>query len=99
MWDIVITTLFVGKDVADFDAAILDGLEPEEGTEKAVKAERMTIAVRNENGDIYRAFGITGLGSFMQIIGKCQSLGLVDELQHQSGTRHGYDAIFGLAKR
>ncbi len=94
MWDAVITTVIVGKKVADFDAAIMELIEAENGTEKAIKGERMQIGIRNEDGEIYRAFGLTGLGSFMEAIQHMLDLGFVDELKDASGPRHGYDAIF-----
>ena len=97
MWDAVVITVLVGKKVADFDAQILEQIEAEVGTEKAVKAERMQIGVRNEDGDIYRAFGLTGFSEFMDAVSKLAGLGLVDELQKENGPRHGYDAIFGPA--
>jgi len=94
MWDSVITALLISNDVPDFDTQICEQIEAEQGTEKAIRGERMQIGIRNEHGHIYRAFGVTGLGSFMEIIGKLQRIGLADELQYENGPRHGYDAIF-----
>lgn len=94
MMDAVITTLIVGKKVADFDADILKIIAAKPGTTAQVRDERMQFGIRNEDGDIYRAIGITGPGVFLQTIEKLVNFGLADELQHKHGTRDGYDAIF-----
>lgn len=91
------TTLFVGKDVARFDGKITEQLTLNAGPEKAVKDERMQIGIRNEDGNIYRAIGVTGMHEFLGAIDKLVDIGLVDELQEEDGPRHGYDAIFSLA--
>ena len=88
------TTLFIGKDVANFDGQITDKLLLEVGTKETVNSERMQIGIRNENGDIYRAIGVTGLGDFLDCVTKLQQIGLIDELEKESSGRHGYDAIF-----
>ncbi|WP_454774902.1 hypothetical protein [Janthinobacterium tructae] len=94
MMDAVITALVVGKKVANFDADIFKLINAEQGTMAQVRDERMQFGIRNEDGDIYRAIGITGPGVFLQTIQNLVDFGLVDELQHQNGTREGYDAIF-----
>lgn len=88
------TAVFVGKQIAEFDSKITDKLMLEVGSEKAVRQEHMQIGIRNEGGDIYRAIGVTGLGEFLDSIGKLVEIGLFDELQHEDGPRNGYDAIF-----
>lgn len=90
------TTVFANKDVAQFDSQITDQLPLISGTEKSVREERMQIGIRNENGDIYRAIGITGMGNFLEAINKLVEIGLIDELQFENGMRQGYDAIFRL---
>lgn len=94
MWDAVVTVVFADKKIPAFDADVLQRMDAEEGTEKAVKAERMRIGVRNDAGEIYRAIGVTGMGCFLDTIQALAGLGLTDELQRQTGTREGYDAIF-----
>lgn len=94
----MISTLIVGKEVAQFDSQITGKLSLDAGTEKAIRMERMQIGVRNEKGDIYRAIGVTGMGDFLDTINHLVDVGLVDELQHVHSARHGYDAIFSIAK-
>lgn len=86
--------LLPGKAVATFDGEIVATLKLKDSDAKAVKAERMNIAVRNEDGEIYRVFGVTGLDKFLGAINKMVKLGFTDELEDADGPRGGIDAIF-----
>ncbi len=90
------TFLIPGKKVADFDGKITAKLVLEVGTKESVNFERMQVGIRNENGDIYRAIGITGLDLLLDVVSRLVEIGLVDELEKESGSRDGYDAIFRI---
>lgn len=87
-------TILAGKQIPDFDRQITDKLELDVMTEKFVKMGRIQIGIRNDEGDIYRRIGVTGLGKFMDCIDQLANAGLVDELQDKTSGRQGYDAIF-----
>lgn len=88
------STIFAGKQIPDFDRQITDKLELDIVAEKFVKMGRIQIGIRNDEGDIYRRIGVTGLGKFMDCIDQLANAGLVDELQDKTSGRQGYDAIF-----
>lgn len=90
----MITTLIDGKQVPEFDGEIVRELKLKDGSAKAVKAERMILGIRNENREIYRAVGVTGLDNFLRAIEKLVKLGFIDELENANGPKGGYDAIF-----
>lgn len=98
MTNTMTTTLFIDKQIAQFDGQITEQLTLSNGTEKEIKIERMQIGIRNDDGDIYRAIGVTDFGDFMNAINKLVDIGLIDELQHENRARHGYDAIFSAPK-
>lgn len=88
------TTLISGTTASSNDDAVMKAIESESADIKAVKLQRMKIGIRNENGGIYRAIGVTGLTEFLDVIQKLLDLNYVDELKDNSGTVDGYDAIF-----
>lgn len=88
------TTLIQGKEVSKFDGEILQKLKTHTGDMNAVKKERMIVGIRNEQREIYRVIGITGLNVFLDAIGDLNSLDLIDELEAETHPKHGYDAIF-----
>jgi hypothetical protein len=88
------TTLIVGNDVPDFDRQITDQLRLEFDGMKAIKRERMLIGIRNHQGNLYRAIGVTGLDRFLDAVFKLKEIGLIDELEHEDEPREGCDAIF-----
>lgn len=90
----IVSTLIDGKEAAEFDSEITDKFEMQLGSIQATRNERMQVAVRNSNGDIYRAIGVTGMNDFLAIVEHLAEIGLVDELENQNNSRHGYDAIF-----
>ena len=94
MFDSIKTAPVPGKAIAAFDAEVLRTLRLKDSTGKAVSAERMTIGIRNEAGDIYRCIGITGLTLLLNTIDKLAGLGFVDELKDATDSKQGCDAIF-----
>lgn len=90
----IVSTLIDGKEVAEFDAEITDKFKMQPGSMKATRDERMQVGVRNSNGDIYRAIGVTGMNEFLGVVEHLVDIGLVDELKDEMSARHGYDAIF-----
>lgn len=88
------STLLAGKEVAEFDNEITSKFDLEEASMNAVRDQRMQVGIRNSNGEIYRAIGVTGLGEFLSVVEYLADIGLVDELKDAAGSRGGYDAIF-----
>jgi hypothetical protein len=98
--DTYIETVFVthcvkGTDVAEYDSEITEKFEMRPGSARDVRNARMQVGLRNSSGVIYRDVGITGLSEFLNLVQHLQDIGLVDELAAASGSRGGYDAIFG----
>ncbi|AKU23575.1 MULTISPECIES: hypothetical protein [unclassified Massilia] len=91
------TTLLAGIAPAKFDKHIVSNLLLENGTEDAVRQEKLLIGVRNEDGAIYRLIGATKHNSFMNAVEELFDLGLSDELEDVEGTQEGCDAIFSEA--
>lgn len=90
----IISTLIKGKVAAKFDDKVIHSVNLQAGSMKAVLAERMQIAVCNEKGEFYRAFGVTGLDDYMGLMQHLSDIDLVDDLKGRVGSRDGYDAIF-----
>lgn len=88
------TTLLDGVPPASFDSQITGNLLLEEASPDEVRAEKMLIGVRNEDGDIYRLIGATKVNSYMNAVEELDDMELVDELQDIEETREGCDAIF-----
>lgn len=92
--EFIVSTLLSGKEIAEFDEEVTGKLDMETGSIEAVRAEHMQLGLRNSNGEIYRAIGVTGLGEFLSIVQYLADIGLVDELKDATAPRGGYDAIF-----
>lgn len=90
----MVSTVLEGKEIAEYDEEITNKFRMRSGSAKAVQNERMQIALRNSDGEIYRAIGVTGMTAFLEVVHHLGDIGLVDELANESGPRHGYDAIF-----
>ncbi|MGZ8290853.1 MAG: hypothetical protein ACXW2U_11795 [Telluria sp.] len=88
------TTLLEGAEPSQFDKQITGNLLLEDATPDEVRAEKMVIGVRNEEGDIYRLIGATKANSYMNAVEELADMELVDELQDVEDTREGCDAIF-----
>jgi hypothetical protein len=89
------TALYSAIAPSKFDVDLVKSLNTKVIDMRAVRKERMIIGIRNEQRQIYRVIGITGLGDFMNTIVKLRELDLVDELEHATDPVDGYDAIFG----
>ena len=88
------TTLLDGVQPANFDKQITGNLLLDVASPEEVRAEKMLIGVRNEDGDIYRLIGATKVNSYMNAVEELDDMELVDELQDIEETREGCDAIF-----
>jgi hypothetical protein len=88
------TTLIDGVTPAEFDKHITGNLLLEAVASDEVRAEKMMIGVRNEDGDIYRLIGATKMNSYVNAVEELEDLELVDELGDLEETREGCDAIF-----
>jgi hypothetical protein len=88
------TTLIDGAAPAEFDKHITGNLLLEAVPADEVRAEKMMIGVRNEQGDIYRLIGATKMNSYVNAVEELEDLELVDELADVEETREGCDAIF-----
>lgn len=90
----IVTYLDAEKDVAEFDNEIVERFDIAGGAMEDVRAARMQVGIRNSKGEIYRAFGITGMNEFLSVVQHLADIGLVDELAAATSARGGYDAIF-----
>ncbi|MFP5392990.1 MAG: hypothetical protein ACLGI6_15825 [Gammaproteobacteria bacterium] len=88
------TSLLDGKKPPKFDKQIIGNLLLDQATPDEVRAEKMLIGVRNDEGEIYRLIGATKINSFMNAVEELDDLGLVNELQDTEGRQEGCDAIF-----
>lgn len=88
------SALIANKKIALFDTTLINTLQLKVAEISAVRKERMIIAIRNENGSIYRIIGITGLTLFFEITDKLTGLNMVDELAYSINTTTNFDAIF-----
>ena len=91
------TTLLDGVTPAKFDKQITGNLLLEAVSPEEVRAEKMVIGVRNDDGDIYRLIGATKMNSYVNAVEELEDMELVDELADVEETREGCDAIFGEA--
>ena len=87
------TTLIEGKELAEFDAIVLNAINLIPSTPKTVSAERLLVGIRNEHGDVYRVIRVSGLNNFFDLIGKLRDLGFIDEFAEAYGDKQGFDAI------
>ena len=86
----MIESKLTGKAVPAFDAKIeefLKGKFTDDG-------KTMSIAGRNDAGEVYRTINAIGLHDYLAVIGCLQSLRLVDLLVDAFQEVDGFDAIF-----
>ena len=88
------TALIPSQEIGQLDAQILNKLELHSFEMRAVTREKMIIGIRNEQREIYRVIGVTGLALFLNTIRQLVSLNLVDELEAATDPKNGFDAIF-----
>ena len=88
------TTLLDGVQPAKFDKQITGNLLLEAVSADEVRAEKMVIGVRNDDGEIYRLIGATKMNSYVNAVEELEDMELVDELGDLEETREGCDAIF-----
>jgi len=86
------TCLIDGKTIAEFDAELMQLIKCESTTMRQVEKEDMRIGIRNEQGQIYRAIGITGAELYGETCCDIEELGFTDELEDKP-PRKGYDNI------
>lgn len=88
------TSLLDGKKQAKFDQHIVGNLLMDHIALDQVRAEKLLIGVRNEDGEIYRLIGTQRQGSFKNAVEELFDLGLIDELEDTDATVEGCHAIF-----
>jgi hypothetical protein len=93
------TTLIHGKQLAEFDAIILDAINDIPATTHHPAEKRLRIGIQNEHGDVYRVIKISGLNNFLNLIGKLRDLGFMDEFAEHYGDKQGFDAIISMSKK
>jgi hypothetical protein len=93
------TTLIEGKQLAEFDAAVLNTINLMPSAAQTVSAERLLVGIRNEHGDVYRVIKVSGLNNFLDLIGKLRDLGFKDELAEAYGDKEGFDAIVSAPEK
>lgn len=86
------TKLIEGAAPRANDQQILAAAEGKAGHDG--EGHAMVIGVRNEGGQLYRAFQTIGPEEFMALAAALKRLGLTDELAGENGMRERCDAIF-----
>jgi hypothetical protein len=86
----MVDSRLTGKAVPAFDAKINEFLKNEFEDD----GKTMSIAVRNDAGEIYRTINATGLHDFLSVIGFLKSLRLIDMIEGGLEEVDGFDAIF-----
>ena len=76
-----------------FDSQIMANLLITTVELDAIKKEEKLIAIRNEDGEIYRIIGTTGANQYINAIEELIDLGLEDELEGKQ-PEAGFQAIF-----
>ena len=92
------TTLIEGKQLAQFDARVLNVLDLVPLTERHQAQKKLLIGIQNERGEIYRVIKIFGMNDFLKLINKFRDLGFTDEFAENYGDKEGYDAIISVPR-
>lgn len=87
------TTLIHDKQLAQFDAVVLDTIKQIPPKPHHPAEKRLLIGIQNEHGEVYRIITIFGLFNFLDLIGKFRELGFTDEFAQHAGEKEGLDAI------
>jgi hypothetical protein len=87
------TTLIQGKQLAEFDAIVLDTINLIAPISHHPAEKRLRIGIQNEHGDVYRVIKISGLKNFLDVIGKLREHGFTDEFAEHSGDKQGFDPV------
>lgn len=88
------TALIDNCRVAEFDQEVMSRLCAIPVNLAAVKNEKMLIALRNEDSEIYRIIGTGTFTKCQQILKICSRTGLVDELFRNVDSEEQWTAIF-----
>lgn len=88
------TALIDNCRIAEFDHEIMSRLTAIPVNLVAVKNEKMLIALRNEDEEIYRIIGTCTFSKCQQILKICSRIGLVDELFRSIDNEQNWTAIF-----
>jgi hypothetical protein len=87
------TSLIPGIEVASLDAVLLSTVDVAQDTLATVWNEKRLIGLRNEKGEIYRAFGTTGQTRFIYMIRQLRKLGCTREIADFDETQQGFHAV------
>lgn len=88
---------------------LVEGVEPhakDEAVQAAIKAARRKlggsgdsiIVVKNEAGQVYRRFAITGLQQELYLSGRMEAIGLIDETAQGGRNPKGVWAVYGAGR-
>jgi hypothetical protein len=87
------TTTIGTLERGTFDSQIMANLLITTVDLETIKKEEKLIAIRNEDGEIYRIIGTTGANKYTNAIEELIDLGLEDELEGKQ-PKDGFQAIF-----
>jgi hypothetical protein len=90
------TVLIKGKRPSKFDVLLLTALELQKSNLTAVWNESVRIGIRNEQGDIYRAIGITGTRRLNDAISQMCGLGYLDAVAIDYEAEQGFDMTVSI---
>lgn len=88
------TTLIDNCRIAEFDHEVMSRLSALPVNQAAIQNEKMLIALRNEQEEIYRIIGTGTFCKCQQILKVCSRIGLVDELFRSVDNEQHWIAIF-----
>jgi hypothetical protein len=87
------TALIDGQQPSRLDGPLLNTIHLCGAEPRSVWSESMLIGIQNEQGELYRAIGVTGLTNFVSAIQELHSVGYTYRLATIEETLHGFDAI------
>ncbi|MFL9923420.1 hypothetical protein PQR62_04030 [Herbaspirillum lusitanum] len=88
------TALVAGIERSSFDGGLV-GCMPVRSVSLADACQMpLRIAIRNEDGEIYRVIGANGSEDFFQALSQLTALNFFDELSDPDRPGDGYHAIF-----
>jgi hypothetical protein len=88
------TALVSNVEKSSFDGGLVSAVSARSVAFNIAAAMSLRIAIRNEDGDIYRVIGINDSDDFFLTVRQLVALNFFDELSDEDQPGNGYHAIF-----
>jgi hypothetical protein len=88
------TALVSGVGTSSFDSGLVIKMRLRSAALRIARQMPLLIAIRNEQGEIYRVIGTSGSGEFFKLMALLDALDFFDELSDPDLPGGGYHAIF-----